>query len=92
LVAAAVLFLAPVLLAGSWSAIVLFVVSILAVIVGWFALQARQWWWLPVFATVAVIWNPVFPLPFVGPIWITTQPAAAVLFIVAGGLIKVKRA
>lgn len=91
LLAAAVLFLAPVLLTGSWSPVVLFVTSILAVIVGWFAWQARQWWWLPVFAAVAVIWNPVFPLPFEGPVWISAQPVAAVVFLVAGGLIKVKR-
>lgn len=91
LLAAAVLFVAPALLTGSWSSVVLFVASILAVIVGWFAWQARQWWWLPVFAAVAIIWNPVFPLPFEGPVWIGAQPAAAVLFLVAGGLIKVKR-
>lgn len=42
LVAAAVLFLAPVLLTGSWSAVVLFVTSILAIIVSWFAFRARQ--------------------------------------------------
>ena len=58
LIAAAVLFLAPVLLTSTWSTVVLFVTAILAMIVGWFAFQARQWWWIPVFAAVAVIWNP----------------------------------
>lgn len=91
LIAAAVLFLAPVLLTGSWSTVVLFVISILAIIVGWFAFQARQWWWIPVFIAVAVIWNPVLPFPFTGPTWIGVQPVAAVVFLVAGGLIKVKR-
>lgn len=91
LIAAAVLFLAPVLLTTSWSTVVLFVTSILAIIVSWFAFQARQWWWIPVFVAVAVIWNPVLPFPFTGPVWIGVQPAAAVLFLVAGSLIKVPR-
>ncbi|MBS1674233.1 MAG: hypothetical protein JSS74_09740 [Actinobacteria bacterium] len=91
LIAAAILFLAPVLLQGSWPLVVLFGTSILAVIVGWFAWQARQWWWMPIFTAIAVIWNPILPLPFTGPVWIGVQPAAAVVFLVAGGLIKVKR-
>ena len=64
LLAAAVLFLAPVLMGGDWFTLVLFVAAILAVVVGWFAIQARQWWWVPVFAAIVVIWNPVFPFPF----------------------------
>lgn len=91
LLAAAVLFLAPVLLVSSWSVVVLFVTSIMALIVGWFALPARQWWWIPPFVAIAVIWNPVFPFPFTGPVWIGVQPAAAIVFLVAGGLIKIKR-
>ena len=92
LLAAAVLFLAPVLMAGDWYLVPLFVASILAVIVGWFAIQARQWWWAPVFAVIAVLWNPVFPLPFTGPVWIAAQPVAAIVFLVAGAMIKVRRA
>ena len=91
LLAAAVLFLAPVLIGQHWFTQVLFVTSIFAVIVGWFAVQARQWWWLPVFAVIAVIWNPVVPFPFAGPFWMAAQPVAAVVFLVAGALIKVKR-
>lgn len=92
LLAAAVLFLAPVLVGGDWSMVVLFVVAILAVIVAWFAAQARQWWWVPVFAVIAVVWNPVFPLPLSGPVWTAAQPAAAVVFLVAGALIRIRRA
>ncbi|MBN8424381.1 hypothetical protein JF531_07585 [Microbacterium esteraromaticum] len=91
LLAAAVLFLAPVLLDGNWSVVVLFVTSIMALIIAWFALTARQWWWMPIFLAIAVIWNPVFPFPFTGPIWIGVQPAVAVVFLVAGGLIKIRR-
>nr|WP_242522087.1 DUF6804 family protein [Microbacterium esteraromaticum] len=91
MLAAAVLFLAPVLLDGNWSVVVLFVTSIMALIIAWFALTARQWWWMPIFLAIAVIWNPVFPFPFTGPIWIGVQPAVAVVFLVAGGLIKIRR-
>ena len=55
LLAAAVLFLAPVLLTAGWGIVVLFVVAILALIVGWFAVQARQWVWAAVFAVIAVL-------------------------------------
>ena len=92
LLAAAVLFLAPALMGGDWFTLVLYVTSILAVIVAWFAFQARQWWWMPVFAAIAVIWNPVFPFPFDVPAWTFAQPAAAVVFLVAGVLIKIRRA
>jgi hypothetical protein len=47
---------------------------------------------VPVFVVIAVIWNPVFPFPFTGPVWTAAQPVAAVVFLVAGALIKVKRA
>ena len=92
LVAAAVLFVAPVLMGNDWFTVVLFVTAILAVIVGWFSIQARQWWWTPTFLAIAVIWNPVFPLPFTGPVWASAQLVAAVVFLVAGVLIKVPRA
>jgi hypothetical protein len=92
LVAAATLFLAPVLQDGDWALVPLFVVAILAAIVGWFAIQARQWWFVPVFAAIAVLWNPVFPFPFSGPVWTVAQPVAAIVFLVAGALIKVERA
>jgi len=91
LIAAAVLFLAPVLMTGPWPLAPLYVASILALIVGWFAIQARQWWWVPVFAVIAVLWNPVFPFPFSGPVWIAAQSAAAIVFLIAGAMIKVPR-
>lgn len=91
LIAAAMLFVAPLLMGGDWFLLVRFVTAILALIVAWFAVRARQWWWVPVFAAIAVIWNPVFPFPFSGPVWTAAQPAAAVVFLVAGALIKVTR-
>ncbi|WOQ69841.1 DUF6804 family protein [Microbacterium limosum] len=91
LIAAGTLFVAPLLLGGDWFLVVLFLVSILALIVAWFAIQARQWWWMPVFAAIAVLWNPVFPFPFTGPVWTAAQPVTAVVFLVAGAMVKVKR-
>ncbi|MEH0110085.1 MULTISPECIES: DUF6804 family protein [unclassified Tersicoccus] len=90
-VAAAALFLAPVLTGAGWGPVVLFLTAILAVIVGWFAVQAKHWWWVPVFTLIAVVWNPVLPLSFAGPVWGAAQPAAAVVFLVAGVTIRVRR-
>ena len=65
--------------------------AILALIVGWFAVQARQWVWAAVFAVIAVAWNPVFPFGFDGLVWSLVQPAAAIVFLVAGAMIKTPR-
>ncbi|MGO3554126.1 MAG: DUF6804 family protein [Microbacterium gubbeenense] len=91
LLAAIALFLAPVLFQTEWSAVVLYVAAIGALIVAWFALQARQWWWTVVFVAVAVLWNPVFPFGFEGGAWTVAQFVAAVAFLVAGALIKTPR-
>ena len=58
---------------------------------GWFAVQARQWVWAAVFAVIAVAWNPVFPFGFDGLVWSLVQPAAAIVFLVAGAMIKTPR-
>lgn len=91
LIAAAVLFGAPALVSLGWGQLVLYVVAILAAIVGWFAVQAGQWWWAIVFAAVIVLWNPVFPFDFSGWGWTVAQPVAAIVFLVAGVVIKNRR-
>jgi hypothetical protein len=91
LLAAIALFVSPLFTEGLGATIVLFVVAILALIVAWFAWQARQWWWTVVFVAVAVVWNPIFPFGFTGPVWIAAQIVAAVTFIAAGALIKNER-
>ena len=91
LLAAIALFLSPLFTEGFGATVIRFVVAILALIVAWFALQARQWWWTVVFVAVAVVWNPIFPFDFDGPIWLGAQVVGAVLFIIAGALIKNER-
>ena len=92
LLAAIALFVSPLFTEGLGATIIRFVVAILACIVAWFALQAGQWWWTVVFAAVAVLWNPIFPIPLESGVWTAAGIAAAVLFIVAGGLIRTPRA
>lgn len=66
------------------------VVAILSAIVGVFAWQARQWWWLPFLAAIVVLWNPIWPIAIhPGYIWVALQYVAAILLIVCGILIKV---
>jgi hypothetical protein len=69
--------------------VIRFIVSILALIVLVFAVQARQWWWLPFLLAIAILWNPVFPLDIAGPWWIGAQYLAILVFVLAGIFIKV---
>ena len=71
--------------------VIRFAVSILALIVAVFAWQARQWWWLIGLVPVAVLWNPVFPIDLGSPdLWLGLQYVAAIVFIAAGILIRVR--
>lgn len=69
-----------------------FLITILALIVGWFAIQAKQWWWAPAFLAVAVLWNPVFPITLPEQWWVGVHYVALLLFVLAGLLIKTPRA
>lgn len=91
IIAAAALLSSIALLGNEWYYAVRFIVAILALIVAWFAAQAKQWWWTVVFAVVAIVWNPVYPIPFEGPWWIAAHIGVAVLFAIAGALIRVPR-
>lgn len=68
--------------------VIRFAAAILALIMLVFALQAHHWWWAPVLAAVAVVWNPVVPLPFSGQGWALAQLAGAAALIAAGLTIK----
>lgn len=91
LIAAAALLSGIALLGQDWYLLIRFIVAIFALIVAWFAVQARQWWWTVVFAAVAIVWNPVYPIPFAGVGWIVAHVVVAALFVVAGALVRVPR-
>jgi hypothetical protein len=76
------------LIASETFQIIRFAAAILALIAVVFAVQARHWWWAPVLAAVAVLWNPVLPFPFAGQGWQLAQLAGAAVFLAAGLTIK----
>lgn len=88
LLAAMALFIGMALVGNEWFGVIRFIAAILGAIVVVYAAQARQWIWVVVFAAIVVIWNPVFPFEFSGPLWIAAQPVAALVFLVAGALIR----
>lgn len=66
-----------------------YVVTILAAIVAVFAVQARQWWWVPPFAAIVVLWNPIWVLEIPLDWWRGAQYVAVIVFLLAGWLIRV---
>ncbi len=71
--------------------VIRYVTSIFALIVAVFAWQARHWWWLIGLVPIAVLWNPVLPIELAMPeLWLALQYLAAILFIAAGLLIRVR--
>jgi hypothetical protein len=87
---AAIVMIAGFALIGQDSYLVIeYVVAILALIVAWFAFQARQWWWIPFLLAITVIWNPVFPFHFNGPYWFGAQYVAILVFVLVAILVKV---
>jgi hypothetical protein len=77
------------LIEGSGFIIIRYAVAILALIIGYFAFQAKQWWWMPLLLAIAVIWNPVLPFGFSGIYWYGAQYLAIVVFIVTAIFVKV---
>ena len=70
--------------------VIQFIVAIFALIIGYFAWQAKQWWWIIPLVAIAVVWNPVFPITIDGDLWLILHYVAAIVFIAAGVLIKVR--
>lgn len=93
--AAIALIVAMALIDTEWFELFRYVISILALIVAWFAFQAKHWWWVAVFAAVAVVWNPVVPIAWEGPTasvaFFWAHLAAALAFLAAGVLIRTPR-
>ena len=87
---AAIVLIAGFALIGQSSYIVIeYVVAILALIIAWFALQAKQWWWIPLLLAIAVVWNPVVPFHFSGPYWFGAQYVAILVFVLVAIFVKV---
>ncbi len=91
ILAAVVLLMTPLMIDSEWFTVVRYVVTILAAIVAWFAVQARHWWWLIAFVPIVVLWNPVWPLALSGQLWLGAQFLAALAFLAAGLLIRTPR-
>ena len=89
LIAGVVLFVGIALMGDNGFTYTSWGVAVLALIVLVFAIRGRQWWWVPVFAAIGVLWNPVVPFGFEGPLWLGAQYLAILAFVVAGVLIKV---
>ncbi|GAB3385985.1 hypothetical protein GCM10027568_03760 [Humibacter soli] len=72
-----------------WYIWVRYAVAILALIICVFAVQGKSLWWLIGLVPIAVVFNPVWPLP-IPDIWLSVAHiAGAVIFIAAGVSIKV---
>lgn len=74
-----------------WVTVFHYIIATLALIVAWFAVQARHWWWVPVFIAIAVLWNPVYPFGFSDFFWIIARSIAGSAFLISGVLIKQPR-
>ncbi|MCU1443792.1 MAG: hypothetical protein JWQ59_1942 [Cryobacterium sp.] len=71
--------------------VVQFAVSILALIIAVYAVQGRKWRWLAPLMVVAVLWNPVLPLPFGGTLWLVAHVLAAAAVLAVGLFLRVSR-
>ena len=65
-------------------------VAVFAAIIAVFAWQARAPWWIAAMAPIVIAWNPVWPFDLHGQAWVAAQFVAALVFVAAGILIKVK--
>ncbi|WP_210415924.1 DUF6804 family protein [Humibacter ginsenosidimutans] len=74
---------------SAWYIWVRFIVAILALIMCVFAVQGKSYWWLIGLVPVAVVFNPVWPLP-IDDLWMRLLTlASTVVMIAAGVAIKV---
>ncbi|WP_205864964.1 DUF6804 family protein [Planctomonas sp. JC2975] len=89
LLGAIILIAALALIGGAWYVWVQFAVAILALIMCVFAVQGKAYWWLIGLVPIAVVFNPVWPLP-IDDLWLRIlHLAGAVVFIAVGVSIKV---
>lgn len=89
IIAAVALLIGAIEVDAGWFTVIRYIAAIFAAIVAVFAFQAKQWWWLPLFAVIAVAWNPVWIIDIPAPWWQGAQYVAALVFLLAGWFIKV---
>lgn len=70
--------------------IVRYVVSIVALIVLWMALQVRRWWVIAPMAPIAVLWNPIVPFVLDRDVWLAPHYVAAMLFVAVAAAVRVR--
>ena len=86
----AVILLGGLALLDSESFIIIrYAVSILALIICVFAVQAKAWPWLIGLVPIAVLWNPIVVIDLSGQGWVSAQFIAALVFILVGVVTKV---
>lgn len=89
IIAAVALLIGAIEVDAGWFTVIRYIATIFAAIVAVFAFQAKQWWWLPLLAVIAVAWNPVWIIDIPAPWWQGAQYVAALGFLLAGWFIKV---
>lgn len=77
------------LLEGEGFIVIRYMVSILALILCVFVIQARSWWWLIGLVPMAVVWNPIAVFDLSGQGWASAQYVGALIFIIVGVRTKV---
>jgi len=89
IIAAIALLIGAIDVDAGWFTVIRYIATIFAAIVAVFAFQAKQWWWLPLLAVIAVVWNPIWVIVVPETWWQGAQYVAALVFLVAGWLIRV---
>ncbi|SDK02242.1 hypothetical protein SAMN05216282_102156 [Cryobacterium psychrotolerans] len=69
--------------------VIRYIVSILALILCVFVIQAKAWWWLLGLVPIAALWNPIVVVELHGQGWVSAQFIAAIVFIVCGVVTRV---
>lgn len=85
LLAAVILLAGILLLDNEFYIAVQLVASILALIMIFFVVQGRAWWWIPFLAAIAVLWNPIVPI-ILPDGWQLAAHYIAIPFVVLAGI------
>jgi hypothetical protein len=75
---------------GGVFTLIQYLLSILALIISYFAWEAKQWWWIPLLLAIAVLWNPILPFSFSHDVWLALQYVASLVFIAVAIFVKVR--